>query len=124
MNVALWVVAVVCALISAGAALNKLVQPRDKLLAMGPNMAWVEDFTEGQLKAVGAAELLGAIGLVLPQATGIAEILTPIAAVGLILLQLGAIATHVRRHELQVLAINVPLVIGLTFVAIGRFGGS
>ncbi len=121
MNASLWVVAIVAAAISFAAAVNKLMQPKEKLLEQGPNMAWVEDFSDATLKRVGALEMLGAFGLIAPQATGIAEILTPIAAVGLILVQLGALVTHLRRHEYRMLVIVVPLILALAYVAIGRF---
>ncbi len=84
-------------------------------------MGWAEDFSEPAIKRIGALEMLGVFGLILPQATGRAEILTPIAACGLILLQLGALATHVRRGELRMLIINVPLILALAYVAVGRF---
>ena len=56
-------------------------------------MTYVEDFSTPAVKAIGAAELLGAVGLILPLATGIAPILTPLAAVGLTVLMIGAVAT-------------------------------
>ena len=121
MNASLWVVAIVAAAISFAAAVNKLMQPKEKMLEQGPNMAWVEDFSDATLKRVGALEMLGALGLIVPQASGVAEVLTPIAAVGLILLQLGALVTHVRRREFRMLVIIVPLILALAYVAIGRF---
>ena len=65
--------------------------------------------------------MLGAIGLILPQATGIAPILTPIAALGLVAVQVGAITVHVRRKETKVLPVNIVLLLLALFVAIGRF---
>ena len=84
-------------------------------------MGWANDFSEATIKRIGAVEMLGVFGLIVPQATGIAEILTPIAAVGLILLQVGATVTHLRRSELRMLTITVPLILALAYVAIGRF---
>jgi hypothetical protein len=123
-NVALWVAAIVAAAVSLGAAVNKLVVPKDKLMQQGAGTRWAEDFTAGQIKAMGAVEAVGAIGLILPQATGIAPVLTPIAAVGLILLQLGAAATHLRRHETFMLPVNAIMIALLLFVAVGRFAGA
>jgi hypothetical protein len=68
------------------------------------------------------AEVVGAIGLILPAALDIAPVLTPIAALGLGLTMLGAAATHVRRGELQALPANVVLLALAIFVAIERFG--
>jgi hypothetical protein len=101
-NIALWVVAIVAGAISFAAAVTKLMQPKEDLLKQ-PNTAWANDFSEATIKRIGAVEMLGVFGLIVPQATGVAEILTPIAAVGLIVLQVGATITHVRRHELRML---------------------
>ena len=54
---------------------------------------------EAQIKLLGIAEVLGAIGLVAPMATGIAPVLTRVAAVCLATLMGGAVATHVMRRE-------------------------
>ena len=97
MLIALWIVNVVLALAFLAAGSMKLGRPKPALAAAG--MTYVEDFSTPAVKAIGAAELLGAVGLILPLATGIAPILTPLAAVGLTVLMIGAVATHVRRKE-------------------------
>jgi len=119
MNVVLWIVAGVLAAAFLAAGLMKVVQPKEKLAA---NMAWVEDFSAGQVKLIGLAEVLGALGVILPAATGIAPILTPIAATGLAVTMVGAIVTHVRRGESQLVV--PPLVLGVlaAFLAVMRFG--
>ena len=122
-NVALWIAAIAAAAMSFYAAMNKMAVPKDKLVRQGVGTRWAEDFSAGQIRAIGAVEAVGALGLILPQATGIAEVLTPIAAVGLIVLQFGAIATHLRRREAIILPVNLVLVALLLFVAIGRFAG-
>jgi hypothetical protein len=119
-NAALWVVAIVAGAISFAAAVNKLVQSKEALL-QSENMGWANEFSDAAIKRIGAVEMLGVFGLILPQATGRVEILTPIAACGLILLQIGALITHVRRGELRMLTINVPLILAFAYVAVGRF---
>jgi len=111
MIAALWIVNVVLALAYLFAGGVKLIRPREALPALG--MAWTEDFSDGAVKAIGAAEVLGAIGLIVPLATRIAPMLTPIAAVALAVLMAGAIVTHVRRREQFV----PPLVLGI--IAVG-----
>ena len=74
------------------------------------------------IKAIGVAEVLGAIGLILPALTGIAVILVPVAAVELALDMLGAVITHLRRGESKVVAAPVVLLLLAAFVAWGRFG--
>jgi hypothetical protein len=83
---------------------------------------WVEDFSEGTIKFIGSVEILAAIGLILPGLTGIAPILVPIAATGLVVTQIGAIIVHVRRSEPQMIIGNVALIALALFVAWGRFG--
>lgn len=120
MNTALWIAQILLALAFLATGLLKLTQPREQLLA---RMAWVNDFTAGQVKAIGAVEVLGAVGLIVPGLTGIAPILVPIAAVGLALVMLGAVVTHLRRGDGWGAA-SLPLVLALlsAFVAWGRFG--
>ncbi|MPN45050.1 hypothetical protein SDC9_192617 [bioreactor metagenome] len=96
----------------------KVSQPLDKL---AKNMSWVNEFSPVQIRLIGTAEILGALGLILPGVTGILPILTPIAAAALVVLMLGALYTHVRLKEFdKVNAPIVPLILAL-LVAIGRF---
>lgn len=120
MNIALWIVSGILAAIYLAAGLAKLATPKAKLES-NARMGWVEDFSQGAVRGIGAAEVLGAIGLIVPEATGIAPILTPIAALGLVAIQAGAIVTHLRRKEPQVLPVNIVLLLLALFVAIGRF---
>jgi uncharacterized membrane protein YhhN len=69
------------------------------------------------MKLIGAAEILGAIGLIVPALTGILPLLTPIAAFALVIVQVGAAATHIRRKESFVT--NLALVALSLFVGIG-----
>jgi uncharacterized membrane protein YphA (DoxX/SURF4 family) len=119
-NITLWIVAAVLALAFLGAGAMKLTQPKEKLAASG--MGWTESFSPGAVKAIGAAEVLGALGLILPALTGIATFLVPLAATGLVLIMVGAIITHLRRKEGQMVVVNVILGALALFVAIGRFG--
>ena len=85
-------------------------------------MGWAADVTDVEFRTVGLLELLGALGLVLPRAFGAAEILTPLAAVGLALTMIGAIATHVRMGETDRLAVPIVLLVLSVFIAIAGFG--
>jgi hypothetical protein len=85
-------------------------------------MDWVEDFSERTVKLIGVAEILGAVGLVLPAALDIVPVLTPLAASGLTLVMVLAAATHARRKELPMIGVNVVLGGLALFVAIMRFG--
>jgi hypothetical protein len=74
------------------------------------------------VKAIGALEVLAAIGLILPALTGIATVFVPLAALGLALLMIGAAITHGRRKEYPFVAGNVVLLILALIVAWTRFG--
>lgn len=85
----------------------KAVRSREGLR---PMMAWVDDLPMAAVRAIGAVEVLGALGLVLPPLTGIAPWLAAVAAAGLVLLQLGAIRVHLRMGDRQ-LGLNVGLLV-------------
>ena len=85
-------------------------------------MGWAADVSDVGFRAVGLLEVLGALGLVLPGALGIAPLVTPLAAVGLALTIVGAIATHVRMGETERLAVPVVLLALTLFVAVEPFG--
>ncbi len=84
----------------------KLLTTKDKLAA---KMAWVEDFSSLQIKGIGSIEVLGALGVILPQLTGILPILSSIAAFGLALTMMGAGIVHVRRREYPFILVNIVL---------------
>lgn len=98
MNTTLWVLQGLLAAAFLGAGAMKLFTPHEKLAA-NPQMGWASEFTDAQVKLLGLAEVLGAIGLFAPQWTGILPILTSVAAGALVVLMVGAVATHVRRKE-------------------------
>jgi hypothetical protein len=75
-NVALWIVQGLLALVYLAAGGLKAVRPREQLVASG-NFDWMKDSSDAGVKAVGLVEILGALGVILPWLTGIASILTP-----------------------------------------------
>jgi len=117
MNIALWIVSGLLALGFVAAGGMKLATPKKRLFDKG--MTYVEDFTAAQVKMIGALEVLGAIGLIVPAFVDGMHWLVPAAATGLLLVMIGAVTTHLRRKELSV----APLALGLlaAFVAVGRF---
>ncbi|GIH75970.1 DoxX family protein [Planobispora longispora] len=121
MNLALWIVAGLLATAFLAGGVIKLVTPKEKLAAT-PLGGWTEDFSAGAVKAIGLLEFLAAAGLILPAALGVAPVLVPLAAVGLVLLMVGAMITHLRRHETKVIVVNLAYIALAGFVAWGRFG--
>jgi uncharacterized membrane protein len=118
-NIALWIVQIVLAAAFGFAGVLKATQPKEKLAG---NLPWVEDFSAGTVRLIGAVEILAGLGLILPAATGIAPVLTPIAATGLAVTMVLAAATHARRREPQGIVVNVVLFALTVLVAWGRFG--
>jgi uncharacterized membrane protein YphA (DoxX/SURF4 family) len=120
MDVVLWITQGLLAAVYLAAGSMKLTRSREQLLQ--GNMGWVEDFSDPTVKTIGALELLGAIGLVVPWATDIAPVLTPLAAVGLALDMAAAATVHTRRKDPTVaLGVVGTLFVLNTFVAVGRF---
>jgi hypothetical protein len=101
---------------------RKLFVPEEKMAGMGAATRWVEDFSPGALKAIGALELLAAAGLILPPALDIAPVLVPLAATGAVLLFVGAVITRLRRGEEVTIVVDLVYLAMAAFVAWGRFG--
>ncbi|MFD5815804.1 DoxX family protein [Streptomyces sp. NPDC127038] len=119
MNIAYWIVAGLLALFYCYAGTLKVTRGRDRLR---PMMAWVDRVPLPAVRALGAVEVLGAIGLVLPPLTGVVPSLALAAAIGFVLLQAGAIAVHLTGREDRGIALNVGLVVTAA-VAVGLAAG-
>ena len=79
------------------------------------------DYSANFIKMLGVFEVLGGIGLVLPRLTGILPWLTPLAAVGLAIIMLGAVNTRYKRGENQFVIGTAVFFLLCIFVAYGRF---
>ena len=117
MQIALWIASGLLAFAMAGAGGFKIATPRIKLMG---KMKWAKTWSDGNVKLLGLAEVLAAIGLIVPQLTGILSILTPIAALCVVVLMIGAVKTHLDLDE----PAAPPAILALlgVFVALGRFG--
>jgi putative oxidoreductase len=117
MKYALWIVQGLLALAFLLAGLMKLTQPMDVLAA---SMGWPVALPALLVRFIGLAELLGAIGLILPALTRIRPGLVPLAAAGLTLIILLATLFHVSRGEGAMTPVNLVLGALAAFVAYGR----
>jgi putative oxidoreductase len=117
-RVALWIVQVLLAAAFFVVGFAKAVQPIDEL---AQQMAWVTAVPSGLVRFIGVMEIAGAVGLVLPAATRIAPLLTPIAALGLLLVMVLAAGFHLLRGEIAALPLNFVLGALAAFVMWGRF---
>jgi len=118
MNIALWIVQILLALLFLFAGGTKLLLPIETLTAMGPpNQVILPGLL---LRFIGVCEVLGALGLVLPGLLHIRPMLTPLAAAGLLIIMIGAIIVTIMGPGVG--AAVPPLVVGLlcAFVAYGR----
>jgi uncharacterized membrane protein len=106
-KVAYWMVASLLALFYLYAGGLKLLRSHEQLR---PMMAWVDSTPMAAVKAIGAIEVLGAVGLVLPPLTGVAPGLALAAAFGFAVLQLGATRVHLRMGDRQV-TMNITLMV-------------
>ncbi|WP_064689541.1 DoxX family protein [Rhodococcus qingshengii] len=97
MTIAFYLAAGLAALVFLAAGLMKLIRPKADLAESG--LTWVQDYSSSSVKLIGAAEILGAIGLIAPAATSISPVLSPISGICLTMIMLGAVFVHARRRE-------------------------
>lgn len=84
-------------------------------------MAWIYELSPGLHIFSGTAEILGGLGLILPGLTRIRTRLTPLAALGLVFVMIGAAVWHVQRSEVPNIIMNI-IIAGLVgFIAYGRW---
>jgi uncharacterized membrane protein YphA (DoxX/SURF4 family) len=126
-NTLLWIVAGLLAAAFLFSGGLKVILSKDKLRATGRILqmdaaAWTEDFSAGSIKAIGVLEVLAAIGLVLPPVLRIAPVLAPLAALGLVLLMIGAVITHIRRKEARAVVATLAYLTLAAVVVWGRLG--
>jgi hypothetical protein len=87
-----------------------------------PGMTWLAAVGRDRMRIIGILEILGAIGLILPAATGVLPSLTPVAATALAVLMVLAVVLHARRpDEGRNIVLNVILGAIAALVAYGRF---
>ena len=119
MNVILWILQVLLALLFIWAGGFKLVVPASVMAAQSPPGSIV--FPGMFLKFLGLCELLGGFGLILPGIFKTKQYLIPLAAVGLIIIMIGAIVVVLMGGDVATAVTNVVIALLLAFVAYGRW---
>ena len=109
-NVLLWVLQVLLACLFVFAGGFKLVAAPEQMQPSTLPVAF--------LRFIGAMELLGGIGLIVPWLTGIRRSLTPLAAWGLVIIMIGAVV--VSAMELGPATALLPFITGLLLVVVAR----
>jgi len=118
-TIALWVAQILLALFFGGVGIMKLTQPIE---ALGAMMTWVNVSPVWLVRFIGFAELAGALGMILPAVTRILPFLTPLAALGFVIIQVLAIGVHASLGETgMTLPLNIVLLALSLFVAWGRW---
>jgi|TARA_B110000090_G_scaffold136554_1_gene150217 uncharacterized membrane protein YphA (DoxX/SURF4 family) len=113
-----WTLQILAALAFIMAGIMKISTPYGDLV-LAENMGWAEDFSATQIKIIGVLEFLGAIGMILPFVIKKFIFLVPLAALGLVLVMVGAIFTHLSREEPIIVNI-VLLILNLSVVYLRR----
>ncbi|HKV01129.1 MAG TPA: DoxX family protein [Ktedonobacteraceae bacterium] len=117
MNIALWIVQALIALVFFVVGFMKAFLPLETL---AKPFQWVPSFPSAFVRFLGICEMLGAIGMVLPPLAHILPWLAIAAAVGLILTAGGGTVVHLSRREYRVISINLVLIVLSLFIIYGR----
>lgn len=117
LHIALWVVQVALALAFGMIGVNKLTTSEADLIQQSGEL--IEKYGVGLIRFIGIAEVLGALGLILPAALRILPVLTPLAALGLAIIMGLATALHASKGE--PIVIQVAFLLLTLIVVWGRF---
>ena len=117
LHVALWIVQVLLAAMFLMAGFMKISQP---ITQLATSLPWVSQVPEALVRFIGAAEVLGGLGLLLPSLLRIQPRLTVLAAVGLVLVMVLAAGFHLTRGEGGMVGPNLVIALLAAFVAWGR----
>jgi uncharacterized membrane protein YphA (DoxX/SURF4 family) len=117
MNLVLWTLQGLMALLFLLSGSMKALHPLEEV---SKRMAWANDVPAWFVRFIGIAEVLGALGLILPAFTGILPWLTVAAAVGLVIVMLSAGVLHASRREFSSLGITVLLLALVLVIVVGR----
>ncbi|MER2562344.1 MAG: DoxX family protein [Myxococcaceae bacterium] len=116
LHIGLWVAQVLLAVAFGMSGAMKLVTPIDQL---AEKMTWIAS-TGPLVRFIGLSEVAGALGMLLPSALRIKPVLTPVAALGFVVIMVLAGGVHASRGEFGVIGANVVLGGLAAFVAFGR----
>lgn len=119
MNIVLWILQVLVAVAFLFTGFRKVLQPERAAGRMG--LEWIPVTTRNLMLFIGASEILGGLGLILPTLTGILPWLTPLAAVCLGVVMLMALGFNVMHGKLMQSTSNVILLALVAIIAYGRF---
>lgn len=118
MNALLWTLQGLLAVVFTASGVAKISQPKDRLIAIG--QTGVAPFPLPVIRVTAFCELLGAVGILLPRLVGVADYLTPLAALGFAVVMVGAIGSHAYLREPRNVALTALILIAALTVTVGR----
>lgn len=121
MNAVLWVGQGLLAVVFAVSGTLKSTQSKQRMIETG--QTGVRDVPLRVVRLIAACELMAVVGLIAPQASGVAPLLTPLAALGLAVVMVGAGVVHARLREPRTVAANAAILVVCLLVAAGRLAG-
>lgn len=121
MNTTLWVLTWVLAVAYLAGGLAMIFMPKERFRSISAGQHYADEFSPGFIKGIGVIKVIAVAGLILPGVTGIAPVLVPLAALGLVLLMTGATTVRIVRKEWKFAAGDVAYLLLLAFLAWGRF---
>jgi hypothetical protein len=118
MNTALWIIQGILAAVFTTSGIVILLLPKKTLSA---KLSWVKEYSDTKRYLICTAKIMGAIGLILPMHFNILPILTPIAAIGLAIVMVLAMAYHFHKKEYKDVPATILFLVLTLFVAYNRF---
>ena len=116
-NRLLWILQVGFGLFFISVGVIHLILPE----GLPDQLSWIYDLDDTVHYVAGTAEILGGLGLILPAATRVAPVLTPIAAIGLLVVMVGAMFWHAGRDETTNMIVNAVVGVAMVYIAYGRW---
>ena len=117
LHIILWVAQIILGGMFIMAGMMKSTQP---IVDLSKSVPWTANVPLALVRFVGVSELFGGVGLILPSLLRIKPILTPIAAIGILLIMVFALVYHVMNGEINVIGINIAFGLVAAFIAWGR----
>lgn len=119
MHTTLWIAAGLLAAVALVGGISKTFVSKEEL-SRHRGGEWTRNASARMVKTLGILELLAAVGLILPAVLGIAPVLVPVTALCWVVLMVGAMATHGRLRQFQLVALNAVYLALAVFVFWGR----
>lgn len=117
LHIALWIAQIVLGGMFIMAGTMKSTQP---IAELSKTVPWSAQIPELLVRFIGVCELLGGIGLILPSILRIKPVLTPVAAIGLVIIMTFAMVYHISKDETNVIGFNAILGLVAAFIGWGR----